>query len=434
MRPTTYSSSSPTPSATNVPTCRNALSRSLASMWAGLPPPPSPSWSPPPLPWHRRCAAGPGRSSGRRLSRPATTVVSARRSWRRTLGSWPAPPATVGLLAETCASLIEALHDPVLLESVLAGFARLRHPDRPAFDAAMAPVRHRLTPGAVNPDSFSAINIELFATSPQAKLLRMVLLEPPPPPAKRRGLRGLFARSRHVYVHALPNPPLSPTGVSVQRMREVAARILAGESGDLVAVPTEATGLIDPAVLIARVSLFWRPRAVSRGRPTSSRRCCGCRGPSSPPSWSKRTGSRRRRGLPWPPGCAAVTRTRFPGRWWTAWCRGTGGCGRRTRRATSRWSPWTVRCSTPLHRQPGAGPAGPAPAGRPADPGRGRPRHGAWPTTLPHTLRWWLRTHSWCCATCLSRPVSPLVATCSPRSPAWTGRTVPRSGWLSPMR
>ncbi len=169
-------------------------------------------------------------------------------------GSWPTPAATVGLLAETCAALIERLDDPALLESVLAGFARLRNTDRRAFDAAMAPVRHRLTPAAVNPESFSAINIELFAMSPQAKLLRMVLLEPPPPPAKRRGLRGLFARSRHVYAHALPNPPLSPTGVSVQRMREVAARILGGESGDLLAVPTEATGLIDPGVLVARVS------------------------------------------------------------------------------------------------------------------------------------------------------------------------------------
>jgi hypothetical protein len=167
-------------------------------------------------------------------------------------GSWPEPPGSVALLAETCAALVEQLDDPVLLESVLAGFARLRNSDRAAFDAAMAPIRHRLMPRASNPESFSAMNVELFVSSPQSKLLRIVLLEPAPPPERRR-FRGLFARSRHVHAHALPNPPASPTGVAVQRMRELAAQVLAGESTDLVAVPTEAGGLIDPAVLVARL-------------------------------------------------------------------------------------------------------------------------------------------------------------------------------------
>ncbi len=169
-------------------------------------------------------------------------------------GPWPEPPRTVTMLAETCSALVERLDDPRLVESTLAGFARLRNDDRAAFDAAMAPLRHRLTPGAPNENSFSAMNFDLFVTSPQSKLLRMVLLEPPPQPAQRRRLRTLFARTRHVHAHALPAPPLSPTGVAVQRMREVAARVLAGESSDLVAVPTESSGLIDPAVLVARLS------------------------------------------------------------------------------------------------------------------------------------------------------------------------------------
>lgn len=165
-------------------------------------------------------------------------------------GAWPAGVRDVGELAEACAALVEQLDDPVLLESVLAGVARLRNADRDAFDAAMAPVRHRLRPRDVNSESFSALTAELEATLPQARLLRMVLLEPP---VTTRRWRGLFAKTRHVHTYALPDPPLSPAGVAVQRMREVAVQVLQGEVADLVATPTEADGRLDPEVLASRL-------------------------------------------------------------------------------------------------------------------------------------------------------------------------------------
>jgi hypothetical protein len=115
----------------------------------------------------------------------------------------------------------------------------------------MAPVRHCLRPRDVGSESFSAMAAELEMTLPQARLLRMVLLEPPAP---ARRWRGLFAKARHVHTYALPDPPLSPTGVAVQRMREVAVRVLEGEATELVSTPTERSGLIDPAALADRVA------------------------------------------------------------------------------------------------------------------------------------------------------------------------------------
>lgn len=166
-------------------------------------------------------------------------------------GSWPRGARDVGELAEACAALAERLDDPVLLETVLAGVARLRNTDRAAFDTAMAPVRHRLRPQQNGTDSFSAMAEEGQAALAQARLLRMLLLEPPP---RSGGWRGLFARSRHVQAHALPDPPLSPTGVAVQRMRELAVRVMDGEVADLVATPTEADGQLDPAALADRLA------------------------------------------------------------------------------------------------------------------------------------------------------------------------------------
>jgi hypothetical protein len=166
-------------------------------------------------------------------------------------GAWPAGVRDVGELAEACAALVERLDDPELLEKVLAGVARWRNADRAGFDTAMAPVRHRLRPRDVNPESFSAMTAEVEAAMPQARLLRMVLLEPP---VRTGRLRGLFTRARHVHTYALPDPPLSPTGVAVQRMRELAVRVMQGEVAELVSTPTERTGLLDPEVLADRLA------------------------------------------------------------------------------------------------------------------------------------------------------------------------------------
>jgi hypothetical protein len=97
------------------------------------------------------------------------------------------------------------------------------------------------------------MSAELVATLPQARLLRMVLLEPPPSGGR---LRGLLTRSRHIRTHALPDAPLSPTGVAVLRMREVAVRVMAGEVAQLVSVPTDASGLLDAETLAGRLGLL----------------------------------------------------------------------------------------------------------------------------------------------------------------------------------
>ena len=168
----------------------------------------------------------------------------------RAAGAWPPPAADVGHLAEDCAALVERPDDPVLLESALAGIARLRNADRAAFDRALAPVRHRV--GSHEVDSMSSMAAELGLVGPTVTLLRMVLLEPP---AGGQGRwRAMRERSRHHRRYALPDPAASPNGVVVQRLREVASRVLSGEVATLVSTPTDARGLLDPLALVGRVA------------------------------------------------------------------------------------------------------------------------------------------------------------------------------------
>jgi hypothetical protein len=163
---------------------------------------------------------------------------------------WPAGAADLGALAEDCAALVERPEDPGLLESVLAGVARFRNADRTAFDDALAPVRHRVRSRDV--DSMSSMVAEFGLLAAPVTLLRMVLLEPPD--EGRGRWRGMRDRSRHQHRYALPDPAASPNGVVVQRLREVAARVLAGEVATLVATPTDARGVIDPLALATRIA------------------------------------------------------------------------------------------------------------------------------------------------------------------------------------
>jgi hypothetical protein len=163
---------------------------------------------------------------------------------------WPAGAADLGALAEDCAALVERPEDPVLLESVLAGVARFRNADRTAFDEALAPVRHRVRSRDV--DTMASMAAEFGLLGPPVTLLRMVLLEPAD---EGQGLwRAMRARSRHHRTYVLPDPAASPNGVVVQRLREVAARALAGEVATLVATPTDARGLVDPVALVGRIA------------------------------------------------------------------------------------------------------------------------------------------------------------------------------------
>ena len=165
-------------------------------------------------------------------------------------GAWPAVATDLGGLAEDCAALVERPDDPGLLESVLAGIARLRNADRAAFDEALAPVRHRVRSREV--DTMSSMAAEFGLVGPTVTLLRMILLEPP---GEGRGRwRAMRDRSRHQRVYSLPDPVSSPNGVVVQRLREVAARVLAGEAADLVSTPTDARGILDPSALVARIA------------------------------------------------------------------------------------------------------------------------------------------------------------------------------------
>jgi hypothetical protein len=101
-------------------------------------------------------------------------------------------------------------------------------------------------------DTGSSAAAELGLVGPTVTLLRMVLLEPS---AEGQGRwRAMRDRSRHHRRYALPDPAASPNGVVVQRLREVAARVLGGELGTLVATPTDARGLLDPGVLVGRVA------------------------------------------------------------------------------------------------------------------------------------------------------------------------------------
>ncbi|HET9946286.1 MAG TPA: DUF6493 family protein, partial [Actinomycetes bacterium] len=172
-------------------------------------------------------------------------------------GPWPPPAADLGHLAEDCAALVERPEDPVLLESVLAGIARFRNTDRPAFDEALAPVRHRVRSRDV--DTMSSMAAELGLIGPTVTLLRIVLLEPP---AWGHGRwRAMRERSRHHRRYALPDPAASPNGVVVQRLREVASRILTGEVEALVATPTDARGMLDPMALVDRIEALESARS-----------------------------------------------------------------------------------------------------------------------------------------------------------------------------
>jgi hypothetical protein len=164
--------------------------------------------------------------------------------------AWPAGAADLGALAEDCAALVERPEDPVLLESVLAGLARFRNADRTAFDDALAPVRHRVRPR--DGDTMSSMAAEFGLLAPPVTLLRMVLLEPRDDGRGR--WRSMRDRSRHHSAFTLPHPAASPNGVVVQRLREVAARLYAGEVTTLVATPTDARGLIDPLTLVGRIA------------------------------------------------------------------------------------------------------------------------------------------------------------------------------------
>jgi hypothetical protein len=163
---------------------------------------------------------------------------------------WPAGAADLGALAEDCAALVERPEDPVLLESVLAGVARLRNADRAAFDEALAPVRHRVRPRDV--DTMSSMAGEPGSVAPPVTLLRMILFQAPADGRGRwRALRDLWG---HHSTDALPEPPASPHGVVVQRLREVGVRVLAGEVATLVATPTDSRGLVDPLALVGRIA------------------------------------------------------------------------------------------------------------------------------------------------------------------------------------
>jgi hypothetical protein len=166
------------------------------------------------------------------------------------VGAWPAGAADLGALAEDCAALVERPEDPVLLESVLAGLARFRNADRTAFDDALAPVRHRVRPR--DGDTMSSMAAEFGLLAPPVTLLRMVLLEPPD--EGRGRWRTMRDRSRHHSTYALPDPAASPNGLVVQRLREVAARLYAGEVTTLVSTPTDARGLVDPLALVGRIA------------------------------------------------------------------------------------------------------------------------------------------------------------------------------------
>jgi hypothetical protein len=163
---------------------------------------------------------------------------------------WPAGAADLGALAEDCAALVERPEDPVLLESVLAGVARFRNADRTAFDDALAPVRHRVRSREV--DTMSSMAAEFGLPAPPVTLLRMVLLEPADEGQGR--WRAMRDRSRHHRRYALPDPAASPNGVVVQRLREVAARVFAGDVATLVATPTDVRGVVDPLALVNRIA------------------------------------------------------------------------------------------------------------------------------------------------------------------------------------
>jgi hypothetical protein len=187
-------------------------------------------------------------------------------------------------------------------------------------------VRHRVRPREV--DTMSSMAAEFGLLAPPVTLLRMVLLEPPD--EGRGRWRTMRDRSRHHSTYALPDPAASPNGVVVQRLREVAARVLAGEVATLVATPTDARGLVDPLALFGRVAEL----EAAGGQPwPGDLQQALLRLPREP----DRDATARAAALSSPAGQAlhGWLRDGRPGVETRPVVARSGGCGRRTRRARS---------------------------------------------------------------------------------------------------
>jgi Family of unknown function (DUF6493) len=179
-----------------------------------------------------------------------------------TAASVPAPIGSPAELAEEVAAILEAAReaviqgnaggvDAVALERALAGLVALTHADRAGVAAALAPVRGRwkAEPGPPGRDSgkWPPWAVELFPLVVGAAA----------------GLPGPIRTADWGEGSALPGRLTAPLAVLTHRMLEIAAGISAGPVPSLVATPTEATGHLDPAVLLARLGQAaaqrWQP-------------------------------------------------------------------------------------------------------------------------------------------------------------------------------
>ncbi|WP_316525004.1 DUF6493 family protein [Kitasatospora brasiliensis] len=151
-----------------------------------------------------------------------------------------APIGSEAELAEELSALLAAGEPEVdVFERVLDGLVRLAHRDRQALIEALEPVRR------VNPWSFSS-----RADCTPRDILHVVAAVAGEIPPHRfrdslRGRGGSALRGPHTTV---------PGAVLAARLEEAAWQVTATRPPYLLATPTDATGALDPAVLVERLA------------------------------------------------------------------------------------------------------------------------------------------------------------------------------------
>ncbi len=198
----------------------------------------------------------------------------------------PEPLGSFEELAEELAALLMASEaqlwgrgglplDPVAVERALAAVVAFAHADREALGEALRPVlpRHEITPGADRRPG-SARRPRWFHAGPHWELRGVVAAAAGPVTGAPQdvGLSGRPTRltrrtgiSRAEWQTSADEFP-APSRVLLHRLREIADGLAQGPVPPvpaLVATPSEATGLLDPAALLDRLALAardgWRP-------------------------------------------------------------------------------------------------------------------------------------------------------------------------------
>ncbi|MGN6131551.1 MAG: DUF6493 family protein [Nocardioidaceae bacterium] len=149
----------------------------------------------------------------------------------------PAAPAPAAVRDATqLAEVVAAAHespDPMLLERVLDGTARLANADRATFARALAPLRERV---------FATPADRPWFWLPHLLLVNVLRFRP-----RRRSLLGRFSAPPY----RLPSPE-GPHTLTMRRVGEVVAQVYDGQARALLALPTAVSGHVDAAALVHR--------------------------------------------------------------------------------------------------------------------------------------------------------------------------------------